>query len=848
VEQWYDARGRVWKQRVRTASDSTESESLYAWDTASNGRGQLAAESISGTYGGWSGQSGTALNFSRQHSYDALGRLSATTTVIDGVSYLQSIQYDAQGRAWNTQDASGRWARTQYNARGQPVALCESSQTATASPCPANPNTYLALLDTDARGRPIKERRGNSSAMEVTRRYGARNGRAQSICAGQSGNCQLVNEAYIWDPAGNLHLRVKDNRYQEEFTYDALNRLTTGKVIVHNGVTSSITTVHNTYDRLGNICTSLTGDYTYQGRSGCGIDTSHGSGGSGLTGTHRVSQIIKNGAITSYHYDPRGNQTLRDAPGTANDRTIRYTLDDHAHEIQQGSDKTRFWYGPDGQRYKREDGGKRTLYLGNVEIETNAGVSTIKRTLGGILLQTITGSTVTSHYLFHDVLGSLVRTTNASGTVIDVLDYHPFGARRTPGDPAAVPANGPALTQRGFTGHEHVGGAGLSVIHMNGRIFDPTLGRFLQTDPLVQAPHNLQSWNPYTYVFNNPLTYTDPTGFFSIKKLFKTALAIAISVYTGGAAAGLWTFMGASLSAGQALAVAMMGGLLSGGIGTGTWRGAIVGAFGAGAFLGVGRWAGALGVGAGTRTGMHAMTGGVLEHLQGGRFGHGFVSAGLSKLAMPAINTGRVYTDAMLVALTGGAISRITGGKFANGASTAAMQFAFNQLGQRAAKNNVEVPVYSEDDQERLGKYVEIGDIPKLVDAAISATSNAQFTLGQAGLNVNRETRYILTANGWVDMQHVVSAAFSPGAGNGLSVLMGFVVETAQFFKYPDSAWRAEDILSNNIGATAAMLRNVSQSNVYGRYRTMGGTVGAVIRTYHPYSKDDALKILSKGG
>ncbi len=67
------------------------------------------------------------------------------------------------------------------------------------------------------------------------------------------------------------------------------------------------------------------------------------------------------------------------------------------------------------------------------------------------------------------------------------------------------------ITQRGFTGHEHVDHA--DVFHMNGRIYDPTLGRFMQADPIVQAPDNLQSLNRYSYVFNNPLSYTDPTGY-----------------------------------------------------------------------------------------------------------------------------------------------------------------------------------------------------------------------------------------------------------------------------------------------------------------------------------------------
>src|SRR5690606_34035162 len=49
--------------------------------------------------------------------------------------------------------------------------------------------------------------------------------------------------------------------------------------------------------------------------------------------------------------------------------------------------------------------------------------------------------------------------------------------------------------------------------HMNGRIYDPLLGRFLSADLVVQTPGDLQSYNRYSYVRNNPLRYTDPTGF-----------------------------------------------------------------------------------------------------------------------------------------------------------------------------------------------------------------------------------------------------------------------------------------------------------------------------------------------
>ena len=63
----------------------------------------------------------------------------------------------------------------------------------------------------------------------------------------------------------------------------------------------------------------------------------------------------------------------------------------------------------------------------------------------------------------------------------------------------------------GFTGHD--GDDELGLINMRGRIYDPKLGRFLTTDPIVSRPHFGQSWNPYSYVHNSPLNFTDPSGF-----------------------------------------------------------------------------------------------------------------------------------------------------------------------------------------------------------------------------------------------------------------------------------------------------------------------------------------------
>lgn len=90
------------------------------------------------------------------------------------------------------------------------------------------------------------------------------------------------------------------------------------------------------------------------------------------------------------------------------------------------------------------------------------------------------------------------------------------------------------VTTRGFTGHEMVDDMG--IIHMNGRIYDARIGRFLQADPFIQAAANTQSYNRYSYLWNNPLNATDPSGFF-LKKLwnkirpFVAVIVAAVATY-----------------------------------------------------------------------------------------------------------------------------------------------------------------------------------------------------------------------------------------------------------------------------------------------------------------------------
>lgn len=108
-------------------------------------------------------------------------------------------------------------------------------------------------------------------------------------------------------------------------------------------------------------------------------------------------------------------------------------------------------------------------------------------------------------------------------------------------------------------------------IHMNGRVFDPEIARFLSADPFIQAPGNLQSYNRYSYVLNNPLAYTDPSGYFFkklVKRIKKTFKSIQKAwhkhwrtvVAVGLAAVGGWAVYGAVYGSSMAAGIASAGG------------------------------------------------------------------------------------------------------------------------------------------------------------------------------------------------------------------------------------------------------------------------------------------------
>lgn len=155
-----------------------------------------------------------------------------------------------------------------------------------------------------------------------------------------------------------------------------------------------------------------------------------------------------------------------------------------------------------------------------------------------------------TRYLHKDHLGSVDVITNESGGVVQRLSYDAFGKRRNATAWAGAPGaadwtNIAAITHRGFTFHEELDN--LDLVHMNGRVYDPNIGRFISADPFVQAPLMSQSLNRYSYVMNNPLSMTDPSGYSwlsralrgvggFIKRYWREIVAAVVAYVTYGAA------------------------------------------------------------------------------------------------------------------------------------------------------------------------------------------------------------------------------------------------------------------------------------------------------------------------
>lgn len=494
-------------------------------------------------------QAETSTGYNRTLSYDTLGRDSSTVTTLDTL-YTTSATFDANGRLATQSYPSGLVAKYVYTPLGYLKEIRNNSGNA----------LYWQANSLDAEGHLLQQTYGNNVVTQQT--WNASNGRLSSIVAGAGNSVQ--NLSYQYDNLGNITSRSDANQsLSETFLYDSLNRLTSATV---NSSGAGIVTTTFAFDAVGNIVsrsdlTPVNG-YTYN------------PSGIGSIRPHALAQLtLSTGGKRTYQYDANGSLTTETQYDAANNiitgkgRAEYYTSFNMPNAMGSPGLSLAFYYGPEHQRIKQISSSQGTTYYLNpgnnggllFEKDIKPDNSTEQRnyiTAYGqvVAMVKLTNSTTwTTRYLHRDNLGSLTTVTDEAGAVIERLAYEPFGKRRF-ANGSADPNNTilPQNTDRGFTNHEHLDE--LTLIHMNGRVYDPVAGRFMSADPYIQDPLNLQSYNRYAYVMNNPLGYTDPSGYFRLKKAFKFVAVAAAAWFTGGAAYS--AYMGSAISAaGGAMAV-----------------------------------------------------------------------------------------------------------------------------------------------------------------------------------------------------------------------------------------------------------------------------------------------------
>ncbi|WP_437933510.1 RHS repeat-associated core domain-containing protein [Sorangium sp. So ce341] len=470
----YDALGRP-----RSRVDQAGAERLtttWTWDTAAHGIGKLhalASPDAEKTYGYTDrGQldvislriDGERAPLEARLGYDELGRVEAVTypAPAGAAPFVVAHDRDAHGHVLAVRD------------RGTGSA-------------------YWRLTDVDDAGRFQEEVFGNGVVTE--RSYFADKQRLRHM-ATQSGVGEVQDLDYGFDDLLNLTRRtdaLQPENTTERFRYDPLQRLT----CAYFGDVESASApcaLRYGHDPNGNLTfKSDIGTLSYD-------DPLH---------PHAVT-----GAGTgSFVYDAVGNQVAR--PGGT---MVRYTPFDLPERITQGASTITFGYDGDQQRIRKTTPEKETLYFGDLyervtdrasgAVEHRYHVRSPERVVAVV---TRGGSDGGTRYVHVDRLGSVDALTDEDGDVIERRSYDPFGQRRNPVWGERAPASFSSKTTQGFTGHESDDELGL--VNMKGRLYDPRIGRFLTTDPIVSIPSFGQSWNPYSYVLNNPLAYVDPGGF-----------------------------------------------------------------------------------------------------------------------------------------------------------------------------------------------------------------------------------------------------------------------------------------------------------------------------------------------
>lgn len=387
---------------------------------------------------------------------------------------------------------------------------------------------YWQRRETDAYDHTLSETLGNG--LVNTYNHDANTGRPSYITthkanvlfdprlSGSTANGRNIRFIhYRYDNHNNVTYRYDEKLgITDTWEYDGIDR------VISNGISLASKTQHGEnnpdlagpfvyqYDKLGNLMFKTgIGDYVYSNQQ---------------AGPHAVTKA--NGL--NYQYDANGNMLRAWADGSQqNERELEWSEFNKPTKITRNGKTVEFFYDANHNRYlKKNSDGIETFYFGKSYervTDSNTGIVQHKHFIYAdgklIALNTHTDDGENklkdkqTRYLHYDALNSVDMITDGYGVVVERRSYDTWGKQRK----VAWREDGPldvvqqAITNRGYTGHEEIVEVGL--VHMNGRIYDQELGRFVSPDPIVQAPYVTNSFNRYAYVMNNPLKYTDPTGY-----------------------------------------------------------------------------------------------------------------------------------------------------------------------------------------------------------------------------------------------------------------------------------------------------------------------------------------------
>ncbi|HEX2920399.1 MAG TPA: RHS repeat-associated core domain-containing protein [Bacteroidales bacterium] len=455
----YDLAGRVTSEQINGVS------TVYAYD-----------QSLLGVTNSVNYNNGSNTIY---FNYDSgTGQLlsQTETTQQNGVSKALTTwyTYDAFGRMKNQNWSTGYQVSKTYNDKGYLTKISDSG------------HTLWEATAENALGQITSFNQGSYNTSVAYNEFGDLQGMSTA---------GVRNMSYGFDDLKNLNFRFDNLTNQKEvFIYDNLNRLTTIEYYHNNSHNSSgDRTMY--YDNLGNITgktkIASQGDINY-GEENYGPHA--------LTSIDNASYYPLRQLIT---YTPFNK--IFSITDTLPDNSLRNLV---------------LTYGIDEQRKKTVYTHNSTTitkyFFGDYE-EVNNGSTTnkyffVSSPTGICAIYFIEGANPGKlYYTFTDHLGSLTELVDASTGAVTRQSFDAWGNKRDVSD-WTIPATYNLFADRGFTGHEHL--EEFELINMNGRVYDPALGRFLSPDPYVQMPDLSQSFNRYSYCINNPLKYTDPSGEF----------------------------------------------------------------------------------------------------------------------------------------------------------------------------------------------------------------------------------------------------------------------------------------------------------------------------------------------